>query len=129
MSTSLGTGINSATEPWPLVTSSRQARIRSNIRSNANDNLSTGHGGKPVNNPVTEVQRPGFANSDKHVCAWPYPERSADNESIDRLTHKFSPGGQGTLYPVKLFGIMSLFERCHELSTTAARSTMNAVIR
>ena len=63
--------------------------------------------------------RTGFVNSSKHGCARPYAGRSASNEIIDRLTHKFSPGGQGTLYTVKLFGIMSLFERCRELSTAA----------
>jgi hypothetical protein len=74
------------------------------------------------------VRQADFVNSHKHVCALPYAGQSTGNETIDRLTHKFSPGGQGTLYPIKLFGIMSLFERCRELSTAHARTTMNAVI-
>ena len=47
------------------------------------------------------------------------PSRSDRDQTINKVTHKFSPGGQATLYPVKLFGIMSLFEHCPELSTAA----------
>jgi hypothetical protein len=49
--------------------------------------------------------------------------------TANRVIHKFSPGGQGTLYSVKLFGIIELFERCRGCPRRRARSTMNAVIR
>jgi hypothetical protein len=55
----------------------------------------------------------------------PSDHAGADN----RVIHKFSPSGQGTLYPVKLFGIIELFERCRGCPRRRARSTMNAVIR
>jgi hypothetical protein len=41
------------------------------------------------------------------------------DKRINRVTNKFSPMSQGTLYPVKVFGIISLFERCRDLSTAA----------
>ena len=46
----------------------------------------------------------------------------------NNFIHKFSSSSQGTLCPVKVFGIISLFERCHGYPRWRARSMMNAVI-
>jgi hypothetical protein len=66
-----------------------------------------------------------------HNRGHPQPE-SALSSGVgigNRVTHKFSPAGQGTLYPIKLFGIIVLFERWCGCPRQRARSTMNAVIR
>jgi hypothetical protein len=65
------------------------------------------------------AQQANAVNSPEQARSRRYPRRSAGNETINGFTHNFSPSGQGTLYPVKLFGIISLFERCRELSTAA----------
>jgi hypothetical protein len=65
------------------------------------------------------AQRAGVVNSRNGAPTWPRTAPSVRYETINRVTHKFSPGSQRTLYPVKLFGIISLFERCRELSTAA----------
>jgi hypothetical protein len=65
------------------------------------------------------AQRAGVVNSRKEARTQPHTAPSVRCETINRVTHKFSPGGQGTLYPVKLFGIIRLFECCRELSTAA----------
>src|SRR5262245_54262839 len=63
------------------------------------------------------AQRAGVVNSRKEAHPRPHTAPSVRYVTINRVTYKFSPGGQGTLYPVKRFGIISLFERCRELST------------
>jgi hypothetical protein len=65
------------------------------------------------------AQRAGLVNSRKEAHPRPHTAPSVRDETINRVTYKFSPGAQGTLYPVKLFGIISLFERCRDLSTAA----------
>ena len=66
-----------------------------------------------------KVQGNGVVNSCNRGCAWPQSDPSGGDETINRLTHKFSPGGQGTLYPVKLFGIIELVRALPRLSTAA----------
>ena len=67
------------------------------------------------------VQEEGTASTTMTRAHVKVPARcqSAVPGLVTSFTHKFSPGSQGTLYPVKLFGIISLFERCRELSTAA----------
>jgi hypothetical protein len=43
--------------------------------------------------------------------------RYVDVRTVNSVTHKFSPNDQGTLYLVKVFGIIRLFNRCGDLLT------------
>jgi hypothetical protein len=65
------------------------------------------------------VQRTGVVNSRMETYAELQSNPSHGDETTNRVTHKFSPNNQAALYPVKLFGIIILFERCRELSTVA----------
>ena len=69
--------------------------------------------GKPVDNLAMKC----VPNVSLSITRWMddlnnAPAQSGHNQVIDTVTHNFLPDGQATLYPVKLFGIMSLFERC-----------------
>ncbi len=68
-------------------------------------------------------------NSPKPSRRRPSSESPDDAGAGNRVIDKFSPSRQGTLYPVKVFGIIELFERCRGCPRRRARSTMNAVIR
>jgi hypothetical protein len=65
------------------------------------------------------VHRAGVVNSRMETDAQLPSNPSHSDEIMNRVTHKFPPNNQATLYPVKLFGIIILFERCRELSTAA----------
>jgi hypothetical protein len=75
------------------------------------------------------VRDGGAVNSPKLSGGGPSSDSSGDAEASNRIINKFSPSGQGTLCPVKLFGIIELFERCRGCPRRRARSTMNAVIK
>ena len=65
------------------------------------------------------AQAGSVVNKPKDTRSRPYARPADGDKMIDRFTHNFSPTGQGTLYPVKVFGIISLFECCRESSTAA----------
>ncbi len=75
------------------------------------------------------VRDGGAINSTKLSGGGPSSDSPGDAEASNRVINKFSPSGQGTLCPVKLFGIIELFERCRGCPRRRARSTMNAVIK
>jgi hypothetical protein len=66
-----------------------------------------------------KAQESGVVNSRHRGFARPRSNRSARAGTGNRVIHKFSPGGQGTLYPVKLFGIITLVRALPQLSTVA----------
>jgi len=53
----------------------------------------------------------------------------ARDRPIHRVVHKFSPAGQGRLYPVKFFGIISLFESPRGYPRRHPHSTVDAAVR
>jgi hypothetical protein len=71
----------------------------------------------------------GVVNSPKPRDNQPSSDPPGGAGAGNTFIHNFSPSGQGTLCPVKLFGIIELFERCRGCPRQRARSTMNAVIR
>jgi len=71
----------------------------------------------------------GAVNSPKPGRRRPSSDPPGGAGAGNRVIHKFSPSAQWTLYSVKLFGIIGLFERCRGCPRRRARSTMNAVIR
>jgi hypothetical protein len=75
------------------------------------------------------VRDDGAVNSPKLPGHRPSSAPPGHAGAGNRVIHKFSPSGQGTLCPVKVFGIIELFERCRGCPRRRARSTMNAVIR
>jgi hypothetical protein len=57
----------------------------------------------------------GLAQAGPSYCAY----QSDAAKTSNMVNDNFSLNRQGTLYPAKLFGIMSLFEHCRELSTAS----------
>jgi hypothetical protein len=101
-------------------------------------------GSRPSTLPIIDQQTPGenlwitcqqtvgdrgSVNSSKTSRDRPSSDPPGHAGTANRVIHKFSPGGQGTLCPVKLFGIIELFERCRGCPRRRAHSTMNAMIR
>jgi hypothetical protein len=65
------------------------------------------------------VQRCGTVNNSGPSQGRPKPIAASGAGTSDTVIHKFSHGSQGTLYPIKLFGIIVIVRALAWLSTVA----------